>query len=203
MVWPVLLGTHCDTMRWVAYAGWFGPGCRRSGRFGDTFLPGWLSGRSGDISPCDWLETGTRGFVGFARDTSTTPCAGVRISCGQVGLGSRRSGYPLGSGGLLGTTWSTLGRSGDTCVQCGWHRSLEVYWGQVRGTSLEFGFGRGTPDNGVERVCGRVSLETDEHSHIGRDVLTAALHFWSPSALVLRRRHSPLWKSLRVFLSTS
>ena len=49
-----------------------------------------------------------------------------------------------------------------------------MYWGQVRGTSLEFGFGRGIPDNGVERVRGRVSLETDEHSHIGRDVLIAA-----------------------------
>ena len=50
-----------------------------------------------------------------------------------------------------------------------------MYWGQVRGASLEFGFGRDTPDTSVERVRGRVSLETDGHSHIGRDVLIAAL----------------------------
>ena len=50
-----------------------------------------------------------------------------------------------------------------------------MYWGQVRGTSLEFGFGRGIPDNGVERVRRRVSLETDGQSHIGRDVLIVAL----------------------------
>ena len=50
-----------------------------------------------------------------------------------------------------------------------------MYCGQVRGASLEFGFGRDTTDTGVERVRGRVSLETDGHSHIGRDVLIAAL----------------------------
>ena len=74
--------------------------------------------------------------------------------------------------------------------------------GSSRGTLLEFGFGRGTPDNGVERVRGRVSLETDGHSYIGRDVLIAAL-------LVAKRfgfETTPLTamgKSLRVFLSTS
>ena len=58
-------------------------------------------------------------------------------------------------------------------------------------------FGRGTPGTG-----GRVSLETDGQSHIGRDVLIAAL-------LVAKRlgfETAPLiamGKSLRVFLSTS
>ena len=77
-----------------------------------------------------------------------------------------------------------------------------MYWSQVRGTSLEFGFGRGIPEFGVERVRGRVSLETDEQSHMGRDVLIAA-------PLVAKRfgfETTPLTtmgKSLRVFLSTS
>ena len=63
-------------------------------------------------------------------------------------------------------------------------------------------FGRGTPDTGVERVRGRVSLETDGQLHIGRDVLIAAL-------LVAKRfgfETAPLiavGKNLRVFLSTS
>ena len=75
-----------------------------------------------------------------------------------------------------------------------------MYWGHVRGASLEFG--RGIPDTGVERVRGRVSLETDGQSHIGRDVLIAAL-------LVAKRfgfETAPLiamGKSLGVFLSTS
>ena len=46
------LGRFGDTVRWVCvvYAGWFGQGCRRSGRFGDTFHLGWMSnlGRTGD-----------------------------------------------------------------------------------------------------------------------------------------------------------
>ena len=63
-------------------------------------------------------------------------------------------------------------------------------------------FGRGTPDTGDERVRGRVSLEPDGQSHIGHDVLIAAL-------LVAKRfgfETAPLiamGKSLRVFLSTS
>ena len=36
-------------------------------------------------------------------------------------------------------------------------------------------FSRDTPDTGVERVRGRVTLETDGRSHFGCDVLVAAL----------------------------
>ena len=81
------------------------------------------------------------------------------IIAGRFGLGSRRSGQPFGSGcarrvGLLGTTWSTLGRSGDTRVRVtGSHVHLAgrarsgrsgdtcVGW-LAAGTSVLFGFAR-------------------------------------------------------------
>ena len=63
-------------------------------------------------------------------------------------------------------------------------------------------FDTGIPDTGVERVCGRVFLETDEQSHVGRDVQIAALlvakRFGSETAPLIAME-----KNLRVFLSTS
>ena len=50
-----------------------------------------------------------------------------------------------------------------------------MYWGQVRGASLEFGLTEAHQTMVLNRVCGCVSFETDEQSHVGRDVLIAAL----------------------------
>ena len=63
-----------------------GLGSRRSGRFGDTVW--WVC-----VVYAGWTS-----WAAVARDASAIPCAGVRDLCGQVGLGSRRSGQPLGSG---------------------------------------------------------------------------------------------------------
>ena len=55
------------------------------------------------LGPCDWLETGTRGIVGFARDASTIPCAGVRVSCGLFGLADGRG---IRSGRVVPGGWA-------------------------------------------------------------------------------------------------